>query len=197
MRTLDNRSTPTPEPPRRPELRRYLGRFPGALSAVKDARDWLSRRMELARTPDSPAQDALLILSELATNALLHSSAGARGGAFLVSVFVSAHCLRVSVRGCDDTRVPTLQAVPADPASEHGRGLFLVNALADTWGVERTPHGPAVFFTLGWNPGQPGQPTSSTRPLRLPRQRTAQPQTPQQPPAVPAPRPALRNESGW
>lgn len=189
-----------PEPPRRPELRRCLGRFPGALSAVKDARDWLSRRLELAQTPDSSAQDALLILSELATNALLHSPAGARGGAFLVSVFASTHCLRVSVRGCDDTRVPALQAVPADPESEHGRGLFLVNALADTWGVERTPHGPAVFFTLGWNPDrldQPDQPTGPARPLRLPRQRTAQTQTPQQPPEVPAPRAALRHPGGW
>lgn len=186
-----------PEPPRRPELRRYLGRFPGALAAVKDARDWLSRRLELAQTPDSPAQDALLILSELATNALLHSPTGARGGAFLVSVFVSAHCLRVSVRGCDDTRTPTLQAVPADPESEHGRGLFLVNALADTWGVERTPQGPAVFFTLEWNPGQPDQPTSPARPARLPRQRAGQSQTHQQSPAVPAPRTALRNPGGW
>ncbi len=186
-----------PEPPRRPELRRYLGRFPGALSAVKDARDWLSRRLELAQTPDSPAQDALLILSELATNALLHSPAGARGGAFLVSVFVSAHCLRISVRGCDDTRIPTLQAVPADPESEHGRGLFLVNALADTWGVERTPHGPAVFFTLEWDSDRRDRPMSPTRPLRLPRQRTAQSRTPQQPPTVPEPRTALRNQSGW
>lgn len=191
---MDNRSTPTPEPLRRPELRRCLGRFPGALSAVKDARDWLSHRLALARTPDSPAQDALLVLSELATNALLHSPAGARGGAFLVSLFASTQCLRVSVRGCDDTRVPALRAVPADPESEHGRGLFLVNALADTWGVERTPHGPAVFFTLGWNPDQPPGPVW---PLRLPRQRTAQPQMPQRSPAVPAPRTALRNQSGW
>ncbi|QUX27306.1 ATP-binding protein [Nocardiopsis akebiae] len=186
-----------PEPPPRPELRRYLGRFPCALSAVKDARDWLSRRMELARTPDSPARDALLILSELATNALLHSPAGARGGAFLVSLFASTRCLRVSVRGCDDTRILALHAVPADPGSEHGRGLFLVDALADTWGVEHTPQGPAVFFTLGWNPDRPDQPPGPARPLRLPRQRVAQPQTPQQPPAVPAPRTAMRNRSGW
>ncbi|NKY99307.1 ATP-binding protein [Nocardiopsis alborubida] len=186
-----------PEPPRRPELRRYLGRFPGALPAVKDARDWLSRRLELAQTPGSPAQDALLILSELATNALLHSPAGARGGAFLVSVFVSAHCLRISVRGCDDTRVPTLQAVPAGPESEHGRGLLLVNALADTWGVERTPYGPAVFFTLEWGPGQPDQPMDAAWSVRLPQQRTAQSQTHQQSPTVPAPRTALRNQSGW
>jgi anti-sigma regulatory factor (Ser/Thr protein kinase) len=185
-----------PEPPRRPELRRYLGRFPGALSAVKDARDWLSRRLELARTPESPAQDALLILSELATNALLHSPAGVRGGAFLVSAFVSAHCLRVCVRGCDDTRTPALQAVAAEPESEHGRSLFLVNALADTWGVERTPHGPAVFFTLEWGPPRPDQPTGPVRPVRLPRQRAAQPRSPQRPPTVPAPRAALRNPDG-
>lgn len=62
-------STPVPGPPQRPGLRRYLGRFHGELTSVKDARDWLSRRLELSLVPESPAQDALLILSEVTTNA--------------------------------------------------------------------------------------------------------------------------------
>lgn len=193
------RSAPTPPPPRRPKLRRYLGRFPGVLTSVKDARDWLSRRMKLSRVPDSAAQDTLLLLSELATNALLHSPAGARGGAFLVSVFVSGDCLRISVRRCGDTRAPALQAVSADPESEHGRGLSLVDALASTWGVEHTRHGQAVFFTLEWGSQQSAE---SHQQARRPRQASwahhgHQTQQFHQPLVAPAPRAALRNPGGW
>ncbi|WP_017569699.1 ATP-binding protein [Nocardiopsis halotolerans] len=169
------------------------------MTSVKDARDWLSRRMKLSQIPDSSAQDALLILSELATNALPHSPTGARGGAFLVSVFVSAQCLRISVRGSGDTRSPALQAVSADPESEHGRGLFLIDALASTWGVENTQRGPAVFFTMEWDSQQPPKPS---RQAQLPRQASRthhghQAQPFHQPSTVPAPRTALRHPGGW
>lgn len=183
------RSTPAPRPPQRPELRRYLGRFPDQLTSVKDARDWLSRRLELSRVPDSPTQDALLLLSEITTNALLHSPTRDRSGAFLVSVFVSGNCLRVSVRGNRDASAPALQAVPDAPEAEHGRGLFLVNALATTWGVERTRRGPAVFFTLEWDQQQPPQPPQQIHREPLP--------SDQQPSPVPAPRTPLRHLGGW
>ncbi|WP_116248340.1 ATP-binding protein [Nocardiopsis sp. FIRDI 009] len=135
-------------------MRRFLGRFPSALTSVRDARDWLGQRLDLARVPESPRHDALLILSEIATNALLHDPAGRGGGAFFVSVFMYANCLRVAVRATGGPAVPRLEVVPADPYAEHGRGLFLVNSLADTWGVERTGCGPAVYFTLEWEPPQ-------------------------------------------
>lgn len=188
------RSTPTPQPPQRPELRRYLGRFPGQLTSIKDARDWLSRRLELSRAPDSSTQDALLLLSEIATNALLHSPARGHGGAFLVSVFVSGNCLRVSVRGNRDASAPALQAVPAAPEAEHGRGLFLVNALATTWGVERTRRGPAIFFTLEWDQQQPSEPPQQAQHIHH-----EPPPSTQQLPAttVPAPRTPLRHLGGW
>lgn len=184
------RSTPMPRTPQRPEPRRYLGRFPGDLAAVKDARDWLSRRLALSRVPDSPAHDALLILSELATNVLLHAPAETRGTAFLVSVFVSGNCLRISVRANGGAPAPILRPVPPTPEAEHGRGLFLVNALATTWGAEHTRQGQAVYFTLGWeqHPEQPGLTHSG---------RASRPSLRHQRSAVPAPRSAPQHPGGW
>ncbi|MEV2279255.1 ATP-binding protein [Nocardiopsis sp. NPDC049922] len=132
-------------------MRRFLGRFPSTLTSVKEARDWLWQRLDLARVPRAARHDALLILSEIATNALLHAPTGRSGGAFLVSVFMYANCLRVAVRTTDGPALPRLEVVPADPYAEHGRGLFLVNSLATTWGVERTRSGPSVYFILEWD----------------------------------------------
>lgn len=177
---MHERSTPMPRTSRRPALRRYLGRFPCEPASVKDARDWLSRRLNLTHVPASTTHDALLILSELATNALLHSPAGARARAFFVSVFVSRNCLRVSVHGGGDTCVPVLRPVQADPEAEHGRGLFLVDSLSTTWGVEPTRQGQAVFFTLDWDRREHGSFGST--------QRTS---------TVPRPRRPLRHLGGW
>ncbi|MGW1812121.1 ATP-binding protein [Streptomyces sp. NPDC002125] len=78
--------------------------------------------------------DVLLCVSELATNALIHGVPPGRG--FRVHLTLG-HALRVEVHdsGGGEVReaVPTLDA-------EWGRGLVLVEALADAWGVgERQP----------------------------------------------------------
>ncbi|KUL30627.1 ATP-binding protein [Streptomyces regalis] len=79
------------------------------------------------------ADDALLCVSELATNALLHGVPPGRG--FLLRVRYDRDVLRVEVHD-SGTGVPR---IPDDP-DEGGRGLFLVAALADKWGVgERNP----------------------------------------------------------
>jgi anti-sigma regulatory factor (Ser/Thr protein kinase) len=141
-------------------MRRFLGLFPSRPASVRDARDWLRQRLDLVRIPAPPTDDALLILSEITTNALLHAPGGEPSGAFVVSVFTHRHNLRISVRTTRDSRaIPCLEVVRADPEAEHGRGLFLVDALASTWGVERTRSGPAVFFTLEWGDAEPSRTT--------------------------------------
>jgi hypothetical protein len=86
------------------------------------------------------AEDALLLASELATNAVCYGA-----GDFVVSVQLG-DVLRIEVR--DDSPVsPQLrQAAPGDIG---GRGLQIVDTLALDWGTE--PHGPGkvVWFTLG------------------------------------------------
>ncbi|WP_017586208.1 ATP-binding protein [Nocardiopsis ganjiahuensis] len=113
----------------------------------------------------------LLITSEITTNALLHSLSAGRRGAFVVSAFFYTHCLRVSVRSVSAarTRAPHLRVLPVSPDAEHGRGLLLVNALASTWGSEPTRNGPAVYFTLDWEPSEPSpKPRPLTAFTRLP-----------------------------
>ncbi|MDC0773882.1 ATP-binding protein [Streptomyces sp. HD] len=79
------------------------------------------------------ADDLLLCVSELATNALLHGAPPGRG--FLLRVRYDGDVLRVEVHD-SGTGVPR---TPDDP-DEGGRGLLLVGALADKWGVgERNP----------------------------------------------------------
>lgn len=88
------------------------------------------------------AETAELLASELVTNALMHGT-----GQITVLMEYDADGLGVTV--CDDE--PALPALPdPDPLSLGGRGLHLVAALADTWGV--TPNhgapGKGVWFRL-------------------------------------------------
>jgi anti-sigma regulatory factor (Ser/Thr protein kinase) len=92
----------------------------------------------------SRADDVLLCVSELATNALLHGVPPGRGFRLQLSRDVGG-VLRVEVHDSGDGR-PLLPTRPddhaADPEEERecGRGLLLVGALADKWDVgERMP----------------------------------------------------------
>ncbi|MFG2591675.1 ATP-binding protein [Streptomyces sp. NPDC048438] len=79
--------------------------------------------------------DVLLCVSELATNALVHGVPPGRG--FRVQLTWGS-VLRIEVHDSGGGQV----AEPADPGplAEYGRGLTLVGALADAWGVgERDP----------------------------------------------------------
>ena len=151
------RSVYKPPCPNRAEPQRHLGWFPRHVISVREVRDWLRRRMNLrptpARIPAPVTEDALLIASEITTNALLHTPNSGQRGAFVVSAFFYTNCLRISIRGNAPSRTPTLRLQPRLLSSdtEHGRGLAIVNALASTWGTENTRKGPAVFFTLDWD----------------------------------------------
>ena len=89
---------------------------------------------------------AVLLTSELVTNAILHDA----GQNITLAVRCSRGHLRVDVY---DTSclMPVVMDVPAD--AEAGRGLMLVATLSDEWGFFRTPAGKAVYFTLAFQPG--------------------------------------------
>ena len=89
---------------------------------------------------DPAVDDALLMLSELVTNAVRHTRT-----VLLVQVTIEDHTLHVDVTDDD----PTL---PAPPDPEHdatsGRGLRIVHALAARWGVTSTPEDKTVWFEM-------------------------------------------------
>lgn len=118
--------------------------LPGLASMVPPAR--AAVRNILQGTPR--AEDAELIVSELATNAVRHSKARA-GGEFRVTVDLQPGRVRVEV--ADPGRAPAL-AIPDDQKSEYGRGLEIVAGVADKWGHDRTADGASVYWAeLVWD----------------------------------------------
>jgi serine/threonine-protein kinase RsbW len=91
---------------------------------------------------DEPhAEDALLLASELATNAVRYGI-----GDFTVAVVRLDAVLRVEV--CDRSPVRPTMAPPRGDADDGGRGLRIVDAVALEWGTEPRSAGKAVWFTL-------------------------------------------------
>jgi len=88
---------------------------------------------------------AILLTSELVTNAIRHEVTGI----VMLAITCSRGQLRVDVH--DTSRsLPMLIDAPAD--AETGRGLMLVTTLSSEWGFYRTPAGKAVYFTLAFPP---------------------------------------------
>jgi hypothetical protein len=119
-------------------------------SQVGEARRWLARNLE-----DFPAAgDAILCISELVTNTILHSNSRKPGGTFTVRAEVHAGdylCIDV-----EDNGGPW-----ENHAHRDGRphGLDIVNALAADWGVDGDPlTGWVVWARLNW-PADGGQAT--------------------------------------
>jgi anti-sigma regulatory factor (Ser/Thr protein kinase) len=95
------------------------------------------------------ADVAILLTSELVTNAVTHG-APAAGRFVLLTVVCEAAGLRVDVHdGSGDLPVLDDAVLDDDSAeAETGRGLLLVTSLSAEWGFYRTPSGKAVYFTL-------------------------------------------------
>jgi anti-sigma regulatory factor (Ser/Thr protein kinase) len=121
------------------QLRRSVGR--ADLRAVPEVRRALRDLLGHWGEPGS-AEVAELLTSELVTNALIHTDDGA-----VVTATVAPARLRVEVR--DFTTGPTEpHARAASDDSTHGRGLVLVQSLADAWGVRAHELGKVVWFEL-------------------------------------------------
>ncbi|WP_371678092.1 ATP-binding protein [Streptomyces sp. NBC_01276] len=73
-----------------------------------------------------------LVVGELAANAVTHGRVPGRD--FQVALGLAGRVLRIEVVDARGDRIPC--ARDADPGSEGGRGLVLVAAVADRWGVE-------------------------------------------------------------
>ncbi|MEL5954566.1 ATP-binding protein [Streptomyces sp. CLV115] len=83
--------------------------------------------------------DVLLCVSELVTNALLHGVPPGRGFRLRIRLEPADGALRIEVHDSGDGEVRVADSWAASD-EEGGRGLLLVAALADKWGVgERNP----------------------------------------------------------
>jgi serine/threonine-protein kinase RsbW len=99
--------------------------------APQEAREWLRR----TAVPVAILDDALLVLSELVTNSLRHAGAGP-GDRIGVEVSCREDGVRIEVRDAGPG-ITARRIDPPDPGRRGGRGLYLIQEVAERWGAER------------------------------------------------------------
>ncbi len=82
-----------------------------------------------------PLENAGQIIAELASNAAVYGRVPARD--FRVALTAGGEVLRIEVSDTRGDRLPEVRRPEGD--DETGRGLLIVAALADRWGVELGP----------------------------------------------------------
>ena len=101
-----------------------------------------------AELPETARDNVLLLVSELVTNAFRHA-----GGTAELELAVSNATVRVEVTD-KSPNPPRLSRSAGTLTDESGRGLFLVEALADRWGHEPLERGKRVWFELDLPPDE-------------------------------------------
>lgn len=112
--------------------------FPAVPGQVRQARRYLAGLLDGFPAAD----DALVCLSELASNAIQHTRSARPGGEFTVTVTVTRNGehLRVEVQDDGGPWHPH-----PHPGGERGRGLVVVAAMA-SWGVTGNGDGPRIVW---------------------------------------------------
>ncbi|MBY8887272.1 ATP-binding protein [Streptomyces sp. PTM05] len=98
-------------------------------SRVADMRHLSESFLELWRVPGSLAESVVLVVSELVTNSIEHGWGD-------VGVRVRCEQASLTVEVTDSNPAPARLRVADDDALD-GRGLLLVQVVADAWGVSR------------------------------------------------------------
>jgi anti-sigma regulatory factor (Ser/Thr protein kinase) len=110
---------------------------------------WIARHALIANDPTLPpsVQDDLsLLVTELVTNAVRHGGA-TDDGPVQVEFRRRNGRIRVEVVDPGTDFEPTTPPTKGDASG--GWGLFLVDQIADSWGVSPAPDGTCVWFELG------------------------------------------------
>ncbi|MBW8826122.1 MAG: ATP-binding protein [Acidobacteria bacterium] len=116
-------------------------RLPPETASVPAARAFAEEALGEFGAGEGTTERARLLVSELATNVVLHAHTNMR-----LSVRRCRHGVRVEVR--DDIPVRLPRPREPDPMSVHGRGLVLVEALSDAWGVNGNTRGKTIWFEV-------------------------------------------------
>lgn len=115
--------------------REYWFGLPALPTSARAARDTVRDRLRAWKLPGDTCCDAVLLVSELTTNAVLHTSSGhVLCGLTLTG---DERRLRIELHDEGDTPVRPPET-RAGPGAESGRGLLLVQQLAYSWGSARS-----------------------------------------------------------
>jgi anti-sigma regulatory factor (Ser/Thr protein kinase) len=118
--------------------------FPAVAPSASGARRFVRSALQRAGVPPDQVSLAMLLTSELVTNAYRHARSDAR-----VSVRVDHDTIRVEVIDLGSGGVELLEP---DAEEVYGRGLQIVDALAARWGHDNDSIGTRVWFELMRSP---------------------------------------------
>lgn len=116
-----------------------------ALGAARRARELVNAACERWRLAHLAA-DAGIVLSEMVNNVVAHARTE-------MAVLLRRHGPTISVAVRDRSpRIPRFTGSPVPVTSYGGRGLLLIDAVADSWGSLALPGGKVVWACLGIRP---------------------------------------------
>jgi serine/threonine-protein kinase RsbW len=148
---LSDATTATGDTPR-PDLgtaaRRAAFFLPAEGKAVREARHLVLEQLRAWGIGSDVCDTAALVVSELFTNAVVHTSSQA------IACNVEATRDQLLIQVTDDGSGPsTPMPQRANPHDEVGRGLLLVNGVSERWGVSPAEDGDArnVWATVRTN----------------------------------------------
>jgi anti-sigma regulatory factor (Ser/Thr protein kinase) len=139
------RRTPVSEHAHRGEA--LEGRFlhllpdPAAPQLARASAGWLETHLDADRLGD-----VILMISELVTNSVVHADLRHEEDWIRVEAVVLPHCIRVEVSDSSPGYEPGPARLPP-PGDRHGRGVWLVEQLADRWGYD-PPGVSRIWFEL-------------------------------------------------
>jgi DNA-binding NarL/FixJ family response regulator len=129
--------------------------LPRSLTSVAAARRFVEETLKKWQLAPVLVDDALLVISELVTNAVTHANSSCR-----IRLSLTPARLRIDVL---DNGAGTPEPLPYSQTEEHGRGLYMVDAVTTAWGLEDVPgEGKLVWAELA----RPVDASGSVRPAR-------------------------------
>ncbi|MCX4766981.1 ATP-binding protein [Streptomyces sp. NBC_01275] len=120
----------------------------GSREGFAQARDFTHRVLD-GWSLDHCSDDAVMVVTELAANAVLHALPDPEADDFDVRLRLSLRRSHLVCAVTDPSDDPPLYPHDGDPLLEHGRGLHIVEALSEHWGwTRRSPMGKTVWAML-------------------------------------------------
>jgi anti-sigma regulatory factor (Ser/Thr protein kinase) len=119
--------------------------LPHASASVRSARRRLAADLARRGVPPQVVEDAVLVVSEIVSNALKHARP-LTSGKVQVAWDVPAGAVEIAVTDGGGPTRPYVQMPSL--SSLGGRGLGIVATIAADWGVEQTPDGTTVWAVL-------------------------------------------------
>lgn len=123
----------------RPTERHETAQFVAGVGSVPLAREFV-RSCLREWGADHLVEQASLVVTELATNAVLHA-----GSPYEVRLTHAGGVLRIEVA---DGNTGTPEPQPFSAVDETGRGIVIVAAVSASWGIETQPHGKVTWAEL-------------------------------------------------